>query len=153
MNRKIYHGKQSVQSTTTTTKSCRQCDHIGRFLKLVGNKFDYKSSTKSLLIFGIFWKRSINVKMLWIFFRQLVDTFGQLFSSTSRHTACGVQMRGKCIQRNFGLSHGLVEAPTKKWLLQKPFQSKLLKVGERPQRKGHNLMRIKEEGQWLWLSW
>ena len=39
-----------------------QCDQIGRFLKVFGNKFAYKSIPKRLLTFGLFWKRSINVK-------------------------------------------------------------------------------------------
>ena len=38
-----------------------QCDQIGRFLKVLGNKFALKSIPKRLLSFGIFWKRSINV--------------------------------------------------------------------------------------------
>ena len=39
-----------------------QCDQIGRFLKVLGNNFTCKSSPKRLLTFGLFWKRSSNVK-------------------------------------------------------------------------------------------
>ena len=39
-----------------------QCDQIGWFLKVLGNKFAYKSNPKRLLTFGLFCKRSINVK-------------------------------------------------------------------------------------------
>ena len=52
-----------------------QCDQIGRFLKVIGNQFAYKSIPK----FGLFIKRSINVKTAVNIFRQLVETFGQLF--------------------------------------------------------------------------
>ena len=38
-----------------------QCDQIGQFLKVLGNKCTYKSSPKRLLTFGLFWKRLINV--------------------------------------------------------------------------------------------
>ena len=34
----------------------KQCDHIGRFLKVLGNKFALKSSPKRLLTFGLFEK-------------------------------------------------------------------------------------------------
>ena len=34
-----------------------QCDEIGRFLKVLGNKFALKSSPKILLTFGLFSKR------------------------------------------------------------------------------------------------
>ena len=33
-----------------------QCDQIGRFLKVYGNKFACKSSPKSLLTYGVFEK-------------------------------------------------------------------------------------------------
>ena len=34
--------------------SDEQCDQIGRFLKVLGNKFAYKSSPKRMLTFGPF---------------------------------------------------------------------------------------------------
>ena len=49
-----------VLPTTTTTAD--QCDQIGRFLKVLGNKFALKSSQKRLLTFGLIWNQSINVK-------------------------------------------------------------------------------------------
>ena len=39
-----------------------QCDLIGRFLKVLVNKFAYKSSPKILVTFGLCRKRSIDVK-------------------------------------------------------------------------------------------
>ena len=42
----------------------RQSDQIGRFLKVLGNKFAHKSTPKRLLTFGLLWKRSIKVKLL-----------------------------------------------------------------------------------------
>ena len=51
----------SVTETFSKTGLC-QCDQIGRFFKVLSNKFSYKSSTKRLLTFGQIWKRSINVK-------------------------------------------------------------------------------------------
>ena len=59
-----------------------QCDQIGRFLKVLSDNFALKSSPKIMLTFGLFLKRSINVKMLWISFRQLLKTFGKLFKSS-----------------------------------------------------------------------
>ena len=41
---------------------CSQCDQIGRFLKVLVNKFAYKISPKILVTFGIFRNRSIYVK-------------------------------------------------------------------------------------------
>ena len=54
----------------------KQRDQIGRFLKILDNKFAYKSSPKRLLTFGLFWKRAINVKITVDILRQLVETFG-----------------------------------------------------------------------------
>ena len=59
-----------------------QCDKIGQFFKVLGNKFTLKSSPKRLLTFGLFRKRSINVKLLWILFRQLLKKIEQLFKSS-----------------------------------------------------------------------
>ena len=42
--------------------SADQCDQIGRFLKVLVNKFAYKISPKILVTFGIFRNRSIYVK-------------------------------------------------------------------------------------------
>ena len=40
----------------------QQCDQIGRFSKVLGNKFACKSSPKHWWLFGPFWKASLNVK-------------------------------------------------------------------------------------------
>ena len=73
---------------------CMQWDQIGRFLKVLGNKFAHKSSPKSFLTFGLLWKVSIDVKLLSILFRQLLETFGQLFKS-SIWSHCTVFMLGR----------------------------------------------------------
>ena len=56
--------------------------NAGRFLKVLGNKFTLKSSPKGLFNFGLFIKRSINVKsgldIIWATFLSLA----------SGHTAC-----------------------------------------------------------------
>ena len=62
-----------------------QCDQIGRFFKVPGNKFVYKSNPK-MFTFGLLWQRSINVKTTVDIFRQLVETFGQLFTPKTGHT-------------------------------------------------------------------
>ena len=46
----------------TTDNHPFQCDQIRQFLKVLDNKFALKSSLKRLLTFGIFGKRSIDVK-------------------------------------------------------------------------------------------
>ena len=52
-----------LRMTFLTANICRQqCDQIGRFLKVLVNKFAYKSSPKILVTFGIFRNRSIYVK-------------------------------------------------------------------------------------------
>ena len=52
---------------------CNQCDQIGRFCKVNGNKFAHKSSPKKI---GDFWANLKNCK--WILFWQLLKTVGQL---------------------------------------------------------------------------
>ena len=39
-----------------------QCDQIGRFLKVLGDKICYKSSPNNYQIFGLFWKTSLLCK-------------------------------------------------------------------------------------------
>ena len=52
-----------LRMTFLTANICRQqCDQIGRFLKVLVNKFAYKSSPKILVTFGLCRKRSIDVK-------------------------------------------------------------------------------------------
>ena len=70
---------EKIISHTHTHMTQVQCDLIGQFLKFLGDKFDYKSSPKWLLTFGLFWNRSINVKTVGDIFLQLLETIGQLF--------------------------------------------------------------------------
>ena len=48
--------EQATQASSKTSKflGCPQCDQIGQFLKVLDNNFDYKSSPKRLLTFGLF---------------------------------------------------------------------------------------------------
>ena len=65
----------------------RQGAQIGRFLKVLGNKFSFKSSPNFGQFWGQFFKHYIKVKMamgtLWATFRSII---GLLFISTSGHT-------------------------------------------------------------------
>ena len=54
--------EESDKAIWSVRKRVSQCDHIERFLKVLGNKVVYKSSTKRLLTLGLFWKRSIKSK-------------------------------------------------------------------------------------------
>ena len=56
-----------------------QCDHIGRFLKVIAVIFPYKISPKRLLTIGLFWKSKIMKNLPWVLFRQLLEIFGLLF--------------------------------------------------------------------------
>ena len=86
-----FHPNNNKRAVITSFKSQKifpniftnnQCDQIGQFFKVLGNKFTLKSSPKRLLTFGLFRKRSINVKLLWILFRQLLKKIEQLFKSS-----------------------------------------------------------------------
>ena len=50
-----------------------QCDQIGRFFKVLGNKFAHKISPKRLVTFGAIPKQII---VLFLLFWQLLETFG-----------------------------------------------------------------------------
>ena len=59
---------------------------LGDFFNVLGNKFAYKSSPKGLLIFGLFWKRSIYVRTG---VDNILATFGNIwpfFNPASGHT-------------------------------------------------------------------
>ena len=62
-----------------------QCDQIGRFLKVFGNKISSKRSPNDWQIFGLFWKTSYE-KMHWLLFAHLLEKIGLLFTPTSGHT-------------------------------------------------------------------
>ena len=49
-----------------------QCDQIGRFLKVLGDKFDNKSIQTTWWHFGLFLKPSIKSKMAAVIFGQLI---------------------------------------------------------------------------------
>ena len=53
---------------------CEQCDQIGRFLKVLGNKFSYKSSPSIRWPFGLFKAK----KLIWPLLGQLWLRFGLL---------------------------------------------------------------------------
>ena len=88
---KLMMNSKMINSLASTAEppSLSQCDQIGRFLKILSNKFAYKSSPKGLVTFGQFSKK-INWfnKLLWILFSQLLERFGQLFNPASIHTDC-----------------------------------------------------------------
>ena len=59
---------------------------LGDFFNVLGNKLAYKSSPKGLLIFGLFWKRSIYVRTG---VDNILATFGNIwpfFNPASGHT-------------------------------------------------------------------
>ena len=51
----------SILSASTFVER-EQCDHIGRILQVVANKFAYKICLKRLLTIGLFWRRSMKLK-------------------------------------------------------------------------------------------
>ena len=55
---------------------------VWAIFKVLGNRFANKSSQNRLFTFGQVWKKSINVNLLCILFRQHLETFGQLFKSS-----------------------------------------------------------------------
>ena len=66
---------------------CLQCDQK---LKLLGNKFDYKSSPNVWWRFGQLWKPLLfkSNRRVYLLFGQLLKNLGLLFTSTSGHTVC-----------------------------------------------------------------
>ena len=51
-----------------------QCDQIGRFLQVLGNKFSHKSTSDILVIF---WAISNNVKIMYNVCGNFLGTFGR----------------------------------------------------------------------------
>ena len=80
----------TVRPRSKLHHACNQCDQIGRFLKVLGNKFAYKRRPKRLQTSGLFKKDQLMVAyyQLWILFRQLLERFGKLFNPASGHTVC-----------------------------------------------------------------
>ena len=58
---------------------------LGDFLKFLATIL-FTKVTQKMFTFGLLWQRSINVKTTVDIFRQLVETFGQLFTPTTGHT-------------------------------------------------------------------
>ena len=75
-----------MQHFLVTLTDVDQCDQIGRFWKVVGIKFAYKSSPIRTVTFGLFCNRSIDVKQLLLLFGQLKVQFGVLFLPTFGHS-------------------------------------------------------------------
>ena len=63
-----------------------QCDQIGRYLKVLGDKISNKSSPNDWQLFGQFENLSLVQILLVLLFGQLLETFGVLFTPTSGHT-------------------------------------------------------------------
>ena len=56
-----------------------QCDQIGRFLKVLGNKITSEGSINDCQLFGLFWKTSLlfkTLKLHWLRFGQLLEKLG-----------------------------------------------------------------------------
>ena len=68
-------------------RPANQCDQIGRFFKVLGDKFAYKSIWNTWWLLGFFKTLQLGLKWLWLLFGQLIENFGQHFVSTSGHTA------------------------------------------------------------------
>ena len=68
----------------------RQCDQIGRFLKVLGDMVSSKSSPNRYMVY--FWAKAkssiFNVKLLWLICGQLLEKFGLLFNLSSGHAVC-----------------------------------------------------------------
>ena len=74
-----------------------QCDQIGRFLKVLGDKICNKSSPNYYQLFGLFEKPHSYVKTAvatsWV-------TFGLFFTPTSGHTVAHIP---KCLLSDFNM--------------------------------------------------
>ena len=67
--------------------SLYQCDQIGRYFIVLGNKFSFKRSSNSGWLFGLFCKRSLVYKThLWILFGNGLGVIRLLFYPTTAHT-------------------------------------------------------------------
>ena len=72
---------------TDDLKGKEQCDLIGRFLKVLGNKVPFKSSPNIWQqIWAIVKNGTFYIKLMWILFGQLLQKIGLLFTPTSDHT-------------------------------------------------------------------
>ena len=68
---------------------CEQCDQIGQFLKVIGNKFHIKSCPNIWWLFAQFWKTSLLSKKTAVgSFKSTYGKFGLLFISISGYTDC-----------------------------------------------------------------
>ena len=58
-----------------------QCDHIRRFLKVLGDKLSFKSSPNVWWLSGYFKNITFNQKLLWLPFWATLDKIGLIFQS------------------------------------------------------------------------
>ena len=65
-----------------------QCDQIGRFLKVFGNKNSSKRSPNDWPLVGLSWKTSLLCKNCIATFWTTFGKIGLLFTPTSGHTGC-----------------------------------------------------------------
>ena len=64
-----------------------QCDQIGRFMKVLGNKFAHKSSPKILSTFELYWKRISKCKnCCGIYLGNFWKHLGYIFTPISGHS-------------------------------------------------------------------
>ena len=78
-----------------------QCDQIGRFFKVLGDKISNKSSRNDWQLLGNVEKPHSYVKTAADIFGLLLETFGLLFTTTSGHT---VYVRATALRRCIILS-------------------------------------------------
>ena len=60
--------QQSFPAKSKETKKQKQCDQIGRFLKVIGDKISIKSSPNYFSLLGLFWKTSLLCKNCYGYF-------------------------------------------------------------------------------------
>ena len=78
----------TVEVCTYTRDQANQCDQIGRFLKVLGNKFCFKSSPKYLVAFRLFWKTSLlKLKPVWVILFNVKKKLGYFFTNIWSHWA------------------------------------------------------------------
>ena len=63
-----------------------QCDYIGQFLKVLGNKFSYESSLNVCWLFESYWMHLFSCIYCSGYFGQILDNFGLHYISASGHT-------------------------------------------------------------------
>ena len=81
--------------------SYEQCDQIGRFLKVLGNRKSSKRSPNDWQLFGLFWKTSLLCKncisyFLGNFWKNWATFFSNIWSHCLRTT--GAQARAKMLE-------------------------------------------------------